>query len=171
MLTVLRGMLTVVLVVLFSVDLANKFLAILVVFLFASTTDFVDGYLARRYKWETKFGKVFDSMLDKVLILTTMLMLVQYNLVPTWVWALLLIRELSIDSIKSFCNSEGKTVSPRWSGKLKMVAEVGLISAVLMQLISGNEIWVTATNWLAGASLGLAYYSGYFYVKGFLKKT
>ncbi len=158
---------TVVLIGLFFTDINNKFYWILGLFLVASLTDLLDGYIARKYHWESKFGVVMDSLLDKGLIIGMMVLLIPYKLVSNWVWILLIAREVIINFVK---NSQKKVVVPKMAGKLKMVAEVGLISLGLVRLIGENRYLYWGTNVMAGLSIFLAYYSGYFYVKDIWKK-
>ncbi|MBP9817448.1 CDP-alcohol phosphatidyltransferase family protein [Candidatus Shapirobacteria bacterium] len=167
LLTIIRGVMTVVLIGLFFTDINNKFYWILGLFLVASLTDLLDGYIARKYHWESKFGVVMDSLLDKGLIIGMMVLLIPYKLVSNWVWILLIAREVIINFVK---NSQKKVVVPKMAGKLKMVAEVGLISLGLVRLIGENRYLYWGTNVMAGLSIFLAYYSGYFYVKDIWKK-
>lgn len=170
LLTVLRGVLTVIIVGVMSFEGEGKYGWALGLFLVAALTDFLDGTLARRYGWTSKFGIIFDSMLDKVLILTMMLLLAPTIILPTAVWALLMIRELVVDSSKSYLNSIGKTVGPRTSGKLKMVAEVILVGLCLYWLMD-SRLPKIIVEIMAGVTIGLAYYSGYFYIRDLLKKS
>jgi len=70
----------------------SEFLA-LILFVVAGFSDGLDGYLARRFKWESKFGKLLDPLADKFLILGTLLALAFANLLPMWLVGLLLIRD------------------------------------------------------------------------------
>jgi CDP-diacylglycerol--glycerol-3-phosphate 3-phosphatidyltransferase len=137
----------------------------------AAATDFFDGQIARKYKCESNFGIVFDSMLDKVLILSMMMLLIPYKILPVGIWVLFFIREMVVDSIKSFLSSQGKPIKARSSGKLKMVSQVALVGMGIIRIVNNSPGLVWATDVTAGVSLFLSYYSAYFYVRDFWKKN
>jgi len=170
LLTVGRGAITIIMVGLFATSWENKYIIIMTLFLTAAMTDFFDGWLARKYNCESDFGIVFDSMLDKVLILSMMMLLIPYRILPVGVWVLFFIREMVIDSIKGFWTSKGRPIKASWSGKMKLLAQVILIVLGLMRLMNDNHLLYWGTDLMAVVALFLSYYSGYFYVRDFVKK-
>lgn len=78
-----------------------------VIFLLAALTDFFDGYIARKRNEVTVFGKIFDPIADKVLILSALVPLVEFGLLPTWVAVVLLAREFIIGGFRNAITAQG----------------------------------------------------------------
>ncbi len=108
----------------------NCFLAALF-FALASGTDFVDGYLARRLNLITVTGKFLDPLADKLMVVTSLIMLIPLNRVPAWLVVILLAREFSITVLRALASQEGLVIAAGQEGKtkaaLQMVGIVGLI--------------------------------------------
>lgn len=108
----------------------NGFLAALF-FSIASGTDFVDGYLARRLNLITVTGKFLDPLADKLMVVTSLVMLIPLNRVPAWLVVILLAREFSITVLRALALQEGFVLSASHEGKakaaLQMVGIVGLL--------------------------------------------
>jgi len=88
--TSLRLLLTIPICI--SIYQGNELLALLL-FIFAGISDGFDGYLARRFTWESEFGKLLDPLADKCLILSTLLALAYVQLLPIWLVSILLVRD------------------------------------------------------------------------------
>jgi len=141
------------LVVLLTGHFPNKEYFGLVVFLAAAATDYFDGYLARRRKQVTTFGKLFDPLADKLLISSCLIALVQLEAAPAWIVVLIVGREFAITGLRSIAATNGITVAASKMGKWKMVSQVVccgfLIVATpypegLMFKIGNILLWVTA---------------------------
>jgi len=108
----------------------NCFLAALF-FSIASGTDFVDGYLARRLGLITITGKFLDPLADKLMVITSLVMLIPLNRVPAWLVVILLAREFSITVLRALASQEGLVLAAGQEGKakaaLQMVGIVGLL--------------------------------------------
>ena len=87
------------------------------VFSFACLTDFLDGFLARKNNWVTDFGKFIDPVADKLLVLSTLVMLVHLQLVPAWLLILILARELSVDGLRLVAMTKGQVIAAGPLGK------------------------------------------------------
>ena len=120
------------------------------IFAVAALTDWADGYLARRRKQVTPLGQLIDPIADKLLILAALLSLVQMDLAPAWMAAIILGREFAVMAFRSLVYSRGVVVPASPIGKIKMVAQVVAIlalilghgrQAVLMQLGTA-ALWV-----------------------------
>lgn len=105
--------------------------AALAVFALASFTDFLDGYLARKKQWVTVFGKFIDPVADKLLVLSTMIMLASLHLLPAWMVILILARELSVDGLRMIAVSQGKVIAAGPLGKIKTISQMILILWIL----------------------------------------
>lgn len=108
----------------------NGYLAALF-FSIASGTDFIDGYLARRLNLITITGKFLDPLADKLMVITSLVMLIPLNRVPAWLVVILLAREFSITVLRALASQEGLVLSAGQEGKakaaLQMVGIVGLL--------------------------------------------
>jgi len=167
-LTGLRGLLTLVIIVLFYVETPSKFTVILGLFLLASFTDYLDGMFARRWKVESVFGKVFDSLFDKILVLSLFMLLIPYDIIPTFIFVILLFRELLVDGLKNFLLSQGSPVSPKISAKIKFWFQAIMIISILLYLIyPENSLIYKSVLINTGLALFFAYYSAVLYMKDF----
>ena len=95
-----------------------KWLA-LAVFVIASLTDFVDGYIARHYNQVSNFGKFLDPLADKLLVFAAMLIFVQWGRMPAWAVMIVLAREFAVSGLRMVAATGGKVIAAGWSGKVK----------------------------------------------------
>ena len=102
------------------------------VFALASFSDYLDGHLARKNQWITTFGKFIDPVADKLLVLSTFIMLLSLNLVPAWMVVLILARELSVDGLRLVAVSQGNVISAGPLGKIKTASQMLLILLILI---------------------------------------
>ena len=104
------------------------------VFGLASATDFVDGYLARKYNQVTTFGKFADPVADKILVLTTMIALLHAGLYPWWAVCIVAIRELAVDGLRMVAIDQRLVIPAGKLGKYKTVAQIFSVLAALLYL-------------------------------------
>ena len=109
-------------------------LAALISFLLASLTDWLDGWLARRWHQVSPFGALLDPIADKVLVLGVFLTFVQLRLVPAWMVMLIVLRELSITGVRLFMASRGVVLAAAQEGKQKAVSQMVTIIVILAVL-------------------------------------
>jgi CDP-diacylglycerol---glycerol-3-phosphate 3-phosphatidyltransferase len=102
------------------------------IFAIASLTDWADGYLARRRKQITPLGQMIDPLADKLLTLAAFVSLVQLDLAPAWMVAVILGREFAITVLRSLAYARGIAVPASPLGKVKMVAQVVAILALIL---------------------------------------
>lgn len=101
--------------------------AALVIFVLASLTDLLDGYIARHYNQISDFGKFLDPLADKLLVLSAMLIFVQWGRMPSWAVMVVLTREFAVSGLRMVAASRGDVLAAGWSGKVKTAATmVGL---------------------------------------------
>lgn len=110
----------------------TKELLALWIFLTAATTDFLDGYLARRRRQVTTFGKLLDPIADKLLISAAFISLVELGRVPAWVVVLVVGREFAVSGLRYVALTEGLTISASALGKGKMVSQVVAVALLLV---------------------------------------
>ena len=131
-----------------------------VAFGIASATDFVDGYIARRFELVTSFGKVADPIADKALTGSALLLLSAYGALPWWVTLLILVREWGITALRFGVLKYGVIPASR-GGKLKTVLQ---IAAIEWYLLPFPDPWDRIGPVLMGAALIVTVATGLDYV-------
>ena len=105
----------------------------LAIFIIASLTDYVDGYIARTYNQVTDFGKFLDPLADKLLVIAAMSMFCEWGVFPAWALMIVLTREFAVSGLRMVAGPKGKVIAAGWSGKVKTFSTmVGL--CVMMAL-------------------------------------
>jgi CDP-diacylglycerol--glycerol-3-phosphate 3-phosphatidyltransferase len=149
-------------------------------FILASITDGVDGYLARRRGQITTLGILLDPLADKMMVATGFILLVAYNprVVPPWIAVLVIGREFLVSGLRSIAATEGFTIEASEMGKLKTVIQiVAVVAAILNHRWDTWDWWgfpigvhliaMTAIYWMAIVSI----ISAVDYFVGFWKKV
>ena len=103
----------------------------LAIFLAAAATDFVDGYLARRWGQITTVGMLLDPIADKLLISAALVSLVDIRRVPAWIVIIIIGREFAVSGLRSIAAASGYTITASELGKTKMAAQVAAITMVI----------------------------------------
>lgn len=115
-----------------SVILSYKNVAILVLFLIASFTDFLDGYLARSRDMITTFGKFLDPIADKLLVNTLFILFAREGLVPVVAVLIMIWRDTIVDAIRMLLAQQGMVMAAGYLGKAKTVLQMVAIVLVLL---------------------------------------
>ncbi|HEY1203351.1 MAG: CDP-diacylglycerol--glycerol-3-phosphate 3-phosphatidyltransferase [Bryobacteraceae bacterium] len=130
-----------------GVHVSHDLLA-LAIFLVASATDLLDGYLARRWKQVTTVGTLLDPIADKLLISAALIALVQVQVVAAWIVVLIVGREFAVTGLRSIAASAGYTIRASELGKTKMVTQVVAISLFLLGMHwKALAPWAMAWMW------------------------
>ena len=103
------------------------------VFLIASFTDFLDGFLARRRKEITPLGQILDPAADKILISSAFISLVELDLAPAWMVVIIVAREFAVSTLRTFSATQTLVIPSGFSGKLKTVTQMVAISLLIIQ--------------------------------------
>lgn len=171
-LTVLRMILVPVFMVLMMFNNFTCQMAGLLVFIVASATDWLDGYLARRDNLVTMFGKFMDPLADKMLTTAALLILMERGYISSWVLLIVLGREFVVAGIRLAAVGEGKVIAASWWGKVKTVAQmIAIIVSIILMNIPGFNAYVLI-NVLIWISTILTLVAGIEYVvknKDFIK--
>jgi CDP-diacylglycerol--glycerol-3-phosphate 3-phosphatidyltransferase len=139
---------------LFGCIAAAWWLVGLVVFVLAAITDWLDGYLARKYGSASAFGRNFDPLVDKVLISGAFIFLlpVQAAGLAAWMVTVVVARELIITGLRSFIETQSASFGADWLGKLKMGLQCAALIAILVVLT-----WGDGGGFLTTVQVGLIY--------------
>src|SRR5213079_1716498 len=130
-----------------------------VIFAVASLTDWADGYLARRRKQVTPFGQFVDPLADKLLTLAALVSLVQMDLAPAWMVSVIVGRDFAVTTLRSLSFARGVGIPASPLGKIKMVAQVVAILALILShgrreffTIGQAALWVAVLAALVSAA-------------------
>ncbi len=138
-----------------------------VFFLIAAFTDFLDGYLARKWNLVTAFGRVADPFADKVLIAGSLVTLLQFeaatSILTTWYVVIVIAREFLVTAIRGVVEASGQPFPADQLGKWKMVSQCWTVGA-LLTMVAGQATFVWAAAWGFWVSLALTVVSGLNYV-------
>jgi len=151
----------------------NQFwsLVLAVIFILASLTDLLDGYLARKYELVTTMGKFLDPIADKLVINTAMILMIPIGRIPAWVVAIIIIRDFVVDGIRTIATSEGVVIQASGWGKKKTLCQVFAVSALMIHYpFLGADAHVVGTV-LLFLALILSVYSGLEYLVKFIKEV
>lgn len=114
----------------------------LVIFIAASLTDFLDGYIARHCNQTTDFGKFLDPLADKLLTIAAMTMFCQWGVFPAWALMIVLTREFAVTGLRLIAVQKGKVIAAGWSGKVKTASTMA--GLCVMMAVPGIEV----LNWI-----------------------
>lgn len=137
----------------------------LIIYVIASLTDLLDGYIARKYKLITDFGKFMDPLADKLLVISSLVCFVEVGLINSWIAMVIIARELVITGFRTLAVSKGITLAANFWGKLKTVMQMITIITILvinaglltiLQFIISPFLYLTVI---------LTLLSGYIYIK------
>jgi CDP-diacylglycerol--glycerol-3-phosphate 3-phosphatidyltransferase len=144
-------------------DFQNQMWLAFVLFVVTALTDVVDGYLARRWKVESAFGRVVDPFVDKILICGAFIFFSSNDFINAvhineryatgvhpWMAVVLIAREFLITSIRGLAEAQGINFRADWAGKIKMFTQSFAIGAVLVDLaLAGSTEWVRTVRDIA----------------------
>lgn len=102
-----------------SIVIDTKYLIAGVLFIIASLTDFLDGYIARKYNLITNFGKMMDSIADKILVNSVLIILSSYGFIPPIIPVVIIVRDSIVNSMKMLIANKGVVVGAIKTGKVK----------------------------------------------------
>jgi CDP-diacylglycerol--glycerol-3-phosphate 3-phosphatidyltransferase len=107
-------------------------LLVLVVFVIASFTDFLDGYIARKYNLVTDFGKFMDPLADKLLVFSAFIILMEMGRIPGWIVMVIIAREFLVMGIRVLAASNQVVIAASMLGKLKTNSQMLVVIVLLL---------------------------------------
>ena len=110
----------------------------LLIFVIASLTDFVDGYIARKYNQVSDFGKFLDPLADKLLTIAAMAMYCEWGIFPAWALMIVLTREFAVSGLRMVAGPKGKVIAAGKSGKFKTAST--MVGLCAMMAFPGVDI-------------------------------
>ena len=119
------------------IDLKVAFIVMDVIFIIASLTDKLDGTIARKKNLVTNFGKFLDPIADKILVISALVMLVEFGKLPAWIPIIVIVREFLVSGYRLIAvESNGKVIAANIWGKLKTVTQ--MVAIILMFIDKHN---------------------------------
>jgi CDP-diacylglycerol--glycerol-3-phosphate 3-phosphatidyltransferase len=140
----------------------------LLIFLFATATDFFDGWLARRRGEITTLGTLLDPIADKLLISAAFISLVELQLAPAWMVVVILGREFAVSGLRSIASAQGVVIAASGWGKAKMFSEI--LAASLLILAIRHELFLLPGKVALWLAVAMAIVSGLHYFALFLRR-
>lgn len=170
LLTVSRILSVPVFIILMHDPTPLRALAAGIVFSLASATDWLDGYLARKWGQVTKMGKLLDPIADKILVTAALVILVRMELIAAWIAIVIIGREFAVTGLRAIAASDGIVIPAETVGKYKVGAQITAVLSLILDYHLGTG-WLTETGviviWVA---MALAVYSGVQYFSRYWKK-
>lgn len=163
LLTVLRILVTPILVVLLLDPGPGASAVAGVVFFVACWSDFLDGYLARRHGLSTGLGKLLDPLADKLIVMAALVMLtasVREPRVPAWMVVLIVGRELAVTALRAIAVTEGIVLAAEELGKYKTILQMFALQGLLLHYRFGGVDFHTAGMYFLWVSLVVSVWSG-----------
>ncbi|MGL5043169.1 MAG: CDP-diacylglycerol--glycerol-3-phosphate 3-phosphatidyltransferase [Culicoidibacterales bacterium] len=149
--------------------LSLKSLVLTSFFILLSLTDWVDGYIARKYNMITDLGKFLDPIADKVLVFTIYFLLLYNQIIDPISVTLMMSREFIVAAVRMVAATDGVVIAADWSGKVKTVIQMISLVLFLLCLEKSSQVAnviVISVYWL---SVLLTMTSGYFYTTAYIK--
>lgn len=106
----------------------------LAIFIIASATDFLDGYIARKYNLVTNFGKFMDPLADKLLVCSAMICLIEKGAIPAWIVIIIIAREFIISGFRLIASDNGVVIAASYWGKFKTVSQMLMICLMIADI-------------------------------------
>jgi CDP-diacylglycerol---glycerol-3-phosphate 3-phosphatidyltransferase len=133
------------------------------IFILASTTDWIDGHYARKYNLVTDLGKFLDPLADKLLVSAALIVLVELGYAPSWIVIIIISREFAVTGLRLILAGGGEVVAANQLGKIKTWTQIIAISALLLHNIIFEMISIPFADIALWVSLFFTIWSGWDY--------
>jgi len=146
-------------------------LVLAALFVMAAITDFLDGFVARKYNMITTIGKFLDPLADKLIVNSAMILMIPIGRIDAWIVVIIIMRDLIVDGIRSIASSEGIYIDASILGKQKTLAQIIAVTALMIHYpFLGLDAHLVGTIILYVAFL-LTIYSGVDYFIKFYQRA
>ncbi|SCI98734.1 CDP-diacylglycerol--glycerol-3-phosphate 3-phosphatidyltransferase [uncultured Clostridium sp.] len=163
-LTLFRIFLIPVFIIVMMINIPNKFLIACMIFIIASVTDAMDGHIARKYNLITDFGKFMDPLADKLLVISALTTMIEFDLVAAWMVIIIVARELTVSILRAIAAADGKVIAASSGGKLKTISQMIAIVVLLLAAQTGNMLLLDTGKIIILIATLLTLYSGWEYI-------
>jgi len=119
------------------------------IFALASFTDALDGWIARRQKSVTTFGKLMDPLADKLLVTAALVSLVSLDRLSAWVAMVIIAREFAVTGLRQLAMEHGEVIPASIWGKVKTIAQIAMVLVLIT--VEGSPAWVDGLVWVTTA--------------------
>ncbi|GLY10418.1 CDP-diacylglycerol--glycerol-3-phosphate 3-phosphatidyltransferase [Bacillus badius] len=135
-------------------------------FIVASTTDWIDGYYARKLNLVTNLGKFLDPLADKLLVSAALIVLVDFGLAASWIVIIIISREFAVTGLRLILAGEGEVVAANMLGKIKTWTQIIAIAALLLHNAPFEALGIPFADWALWVAAFFTIWSGwdYFYL-------
>lgn len=130
----------------------------LAIFILASVTDFIDGYVARHYNQITDFGKFMDPLADKLLVMAALLWFVQAGRLAAWAMLIVVAREFAVTALRLIAVERGRVIAAAWSGKIKTASTMVCICLMLLFTVPWLDTLCTVVILVTTVYSGVEYF-------------
>lgn len=153
-------------ITLFGAEMQVNYFVGALIFIFASATDWVDGYYARKYDLVTNLGKFLDPLADKLLVSAAFVLLVELDLAPAWIVIIIISREFAVTGLRLILAGQGEVVAANQLGKIKTWAQIVAISALILHNTIFTLVGIPFDDIMLYIALFFTLWSGwdYFYI-------
>lgn len=149
----------------FGTDMPVEHLIGALLFIVASTTDWIDGYIARKYNLVTNFGKFLDPLADKLLVSAALIILVELQLAPAWIVIAIICREFAVTGLRLILAETGEVVAANTLGKIKTWTQIIAIAVLLLHNAPFESMGIPFGDFMLWIALFFTLWSGWDYFK------
>ncbi|WP_395462634.1 CDP-diacylglycerol--glycerol-3-phosphate 3-phosphatidyltransferase [Wolbachia endosymbiont of Cantharis cryptica] len=170
LLTISRALAIPAIILSFYIESRYANLITISIFIFACITDFFDGYLARAWKVQSKFGRLFDPIADKLIVVSTIIMLIykqkinDYTIVPS---IIIICREILVSGLREFLIATNVSLPVSKAGKIKTFLQMVAVVALIMNDYEVTQYMGVICLWVAAI---ITMWSGYNYILAGIKQ-
>jgi len=166
-LTFSRMLLTFPVVALLTVENRVSVIISVLLFTIAASTDFFDGYLARKLNQVTDLGKFMDQISDKILITSLFLVFLSLGMINLWLVVVVVVRDIFVSGLRMAAASKGVVIPANYFGKAKTISQIVLIGCLYLILLTGVDfqLLLDVLQWIVGV-LTVASGGSYFRISG-----